>query len=125
LPEGVDYREFPSLPGMMKMLDTGRADVILDYEEDVIEALREAKVEASYEVRKHVVTSPLYAGFSHSASGMRAREIFRQRLPVLIADMSAKKGASVSALKMLIEKYDVPFEDRPHLINAGKTLPVR
>jgi polar amino acid transport system substrate-binding protein len=73
LPADVQYEEKPNLPGMLKMLTAGRADAIIDYQEDIEVAASEALLPVTWTVKPGVLSTPLYAGFSNTDKGQRAR----------------------------------------------------
>jgi polar amino acid transport system substrate-binding protein len=110
LPEGVHYTEKPKLEGLLKMLAVGRLDAVLDYEEDVGALVRAGTLKQTWVMKPGVIQPAEYAAFAITPEGMRAREIFRQRMAVIIRDKLADP---------LLQKYGIPNRYRPYLTEAG------
>lgn len=122
LPKGTHYSEFSNLSGMLKMLEAGRADVILDYEEDMNKSVKDTNSKIRFDVRRHVLESTLFMGFSNSRNGALARKVFSERFTLLIAELERSTPPSrTGVLADLARKYSVAERDMPrrwHVDNA-------
>lgn len=114
LPSGTHYEEITSLAGMLKMLEARRADVILDYEEDMRQSALDANLNINFDVRPHVLKSPLFMGFSTTAAGNHAREVFMDRFARLIDDLEkSSPAARKGVLADLAKKHGIHDSDTP------------
>jgi polar amino acid transport system substrate-binding protein len=83
-PVKMNYKEKASLDGMLKMLVGGRVDAVLDYELDIVKAEQEHNITPNYVIKKAVLSSPIFFGFSESDKGILLKKHFDEQIQKLI-----------------------------------------
>ncbi len=74
----MNYAEKASLENMVKMLKAGRVDAVLDYEEDLDPIIKAEKLDDSFAIKKSVMGSPIYFGFSGDEAGKKYLKRFNE-----------------------------------------------
>lgn len=75
----MNYSEKASIASMVKMLQAGRVDAVLDYEADLKPVMKAEKLGDEYKLIKSVMGSPIYFGFSSDAKGKQYLARFNQK----------------------------------------------
>lgn len=99
----MNYSEKSSLESMVKMLQAGRADAVLDYEEDLKPIISKVKLGSDYVLKKSVMGSDIYFGFSNDVRGIKYLERFNAEFKKLwdtkkIHELMAKNVGETGSL---------------------------
>jgi ABC-type amino acid transport substrate-binding protein len=74
----MQYREVSNLKSLLKMLNHGRIDAVLDYEADIVSMQQKLGDEVSYVIEKGVMKNSGYAVFIKSDHGEKMLNIYNQ-----------------------------------------------
>lgn len=89
------YKELSQLTSMLKMLNHGRLDAVVDYEADIHVAEKELGEKPQYVIVNSIIANPSYAVFANTANGKEMLKIFEAGMQKLMAN---------GRLKVLMEK---------------------
>lgn len=104
LPADSRYTEESSVDGLLRMLARNRIDVLLDFEERLQGA---ASDYAPFIKQTAVIKIPGFAAFSMTPQGKKAKNLFEERMPLLLGS---------KALAEVFERYDISAEEEPRLV---------
>ena len=82
LPVSAHYREFESIDLMLRMLQVGRLDVILDYRPDIEHYAK--KMDLSFVIKGDLPQSAIYFAFRKDARGLALKKHFDLRFKALL-----------------------------------------
>jgi polar amino acid transport system substrate-binding protein len=98
----MHYSEKRDLTNMLKMLQNGRVDAVLDYKADITTAQENLKFTPKYVVKNAILSSPVYFVFANTVKGKALKLRFDTKVQELIESGALKQmmlkntGSSVS-----------------------------
>ena len=85
------YKELTQLKSMLKMLNHGRLDAVIDYEADIRVAEKEVNEAPQYTIINSVIENPSYAVFANTENGKKMLAIFERGMERLMANGRLKE----------------------------------
>ncbi|MBM3111811.1 MAG: transporter substrate-binding domain-containing protein [Pseudomonas sp.] len=86
LPKVGEYREVQRREGILPMLERGRVDFYIDAQTEVDYVLNQASENERDKFRSvHIAELPMYLAFGNTEEGRALKELFDQRMDVLVA----------------------------------------
>jgi polar amino acid transport system substrate-binding protein len=77
------YKEMSKLKSMLKMLNHGRLDAVLNYEPDMLQAQKSINENPQYTIKNSVLENRTYAAFANNPKGQRLLKVFNQGITSL------------------------------------------
>lgn len=112
LPASAKYAEFESVGRMLRMLQAGRLDIVLDYQSDIDVFLE--KMNFTFAIKENLPELGIYFAFRKDAHGLALKKRFDQRYNILLESGEIWE----SMVKFLGEEYAA--EAFPFICENGK-----
>lgn len=77
------YKELSNLKSLLKMLNHGRLDAVIDYEADIKVSEQDIKESPNYIIKKAIIVNPSFAVFSNTNNGKAMLAIFNEGIQSL------------------------------------------
>jgi len=104
LPDNLNYFEIDDVEAMLKMLQTGRVDAVLDYESNIRSFWDTTKLGQTFVIKRAIIRNNLHVAFTNSQRGQQIKKVY---------DLGFIQALKNGEIKALFNQYNVNLATYP------------